>query len=55
MNWDDSISQWLLGIFDLLALLTMLLVGFICALRPVIAAIRRLRDDWDDFRASGHR
>ncbi|MFH9005275.1 hypothetical protein ACH4E5_18840 [Streptomyces afghaniensis] len=54
MNWDDSISLWLLNIFGVLALFTMLLLGFIGALHPLIAAIRRLRDVWKDFQASGH-
>ncbi|MFE0931632.1 hypothetical protein ACFW4O_03330 [Streptomyces mutabilis] len=46
MNWDDHISLWLLGIFDVLGLVILLLLGFIRALRPVISAARRLRHEW---------
>ncbi|MFB7757316.1 hypothetical protein ACFC18_48350 [Streptomyces sp. NPDC056121] len=52
MNWDDRISLWLLSAFGILGLLLALVRGFICALRPVLAAISDLREQWRSGRPS---
>jgi hypothetical protein len=52
VTWDN-INLWLLRIFDVLGLIIMLLLGFIGALRPLIAALRGLRRDWSGPQTPG--